>query len=216
MSRHEVIAAITAQRVVAIVRAREATVAAATVRQLFRAGLRAVEVSLVTPDALQVIEELAHDTPAGTYLGAGTVLNARQARECAGAGAAFLVAPTMRAEVIGAGHDHGLAVIPGACTPTEMVDAVDAGADLVKLFPATQWSVASVRDLRASLPALPLVPTGGMTPETATDWLRAGCVAVGMGSALTAGPPDELEARVGSLLSRLQAVAQAADSGHRS
>jgi 2-dehydro-3-deoxyphosphogluconate aldolase / (4S)-4-hydroxy-2-oxoglutarate aldolase len=203
MSMHQVIAAITEQRVVAIVRAREAAAAAETARRLLGAGLRAVEVSLVTPDALRVIEELAGDTPAGAYLGAGTVLNAQQARECADAGAAFLVAPTLRADVIEMGHDRGLAVLPGACTPTEMMAALDAGADLVKLFPATQWSTASVRDLRASLPTLPLVPTGGVTPETAAGWLQAGCVAVGMGSALTAGRPEELASRVTGLLTRL-------------
>ena len=208
MSLHQVIAAITEQRVVAIVRAREAAGAAETARRLLGAGLRAVEVSLVTPDALRVIEELASETPAGAYLGAGTVLNAQQARECADAGAAFLVAPTVRAEVIEMGHDRGLAVLPGACTPTEMMAALDAGADLVKLFPATQWSTASVRDLRASLPALPLVPTGGVTLETAPEWLRAGSVAVGMGGALTAGRPEELASRVASLLVRLRDAAR--------
>jgi 2-dehydro-3-deoxyphosphogluconate aldolase / (4S)-4-hydroxy-2-oxoglutarate aldolase len=207
VSLHQVIAAITEQRVVAIVRAREAAGAAETTRRLLGAGLRAVEVSLVTPDALRVIEELASETPAGAYLGAGTVLNAKQARECADAGAAFLVAPTVRAEVIETGHDRGLAVLPGACTPTEMMAALDAGADLVKLFPATQWSTASVRDLRASLSALPLVPTGGITLETAPEWLRAGSVAVGMGGAFTAGRPEELASRVTSLLARLRDAA---------
>ncbi len=105
------------------------------------------------------------------------------------------------------GHDRGLAVLPGACTPTEMMAALDAGADPVKLFPATQWSAASVRDLRASLPALPLVPTGGITLETAPEWLRAGAVAVGMGGALTAGRPEELASRVTRLLARLRDAA---------
>jgi 2-dehydro-3-deoxyphosphogluconate aldolase/(4S)-4-hydroxy-2-oxoglutarate aldolase len=205
--QHEVVAAITEQRVIAIVRAGDAAAATETARRLLGAGLRAVEVSLVTPNALQVIEELAGETPTGAYLGAGTVLNARQAGECADAGAAFLVAPTLRADVIEMGHDRGLAVLPGACTPTEMMAALDAGADLVKLFPAAQWSTASVRDLRASLPGVPLVPTGGVTPETAAGWLRAGSVAVGMGSALTAGRPEELAARVTGLLARLRDAA---------
>jgi 2-dehydro-3-deoxyphosphogluconate aldolase/(4S)-4-hydroxy-2-oxoglutarate aldolase len=207
MPVQEVVAAITEQHIVAIVRAREAAAAAETARRLFGAGLRAVEVSLVTPDALRVIEELADDTPAGAYLGAGTVLNAQQARACADAGAAFLVAPTLCTDVIETGHDRGLAVIPGACSPTEMMAALDAGADLVKLFPAARWSPASVRDLRASLSALALVPTGGVTPETAPGWLRAGCAAVGMGSALTAGQPEELAPRVAGLLARLRDAA---------
>lgn len=155
----------------------------------------------------KVIEELASDTPAGAYLGAGTVLNVRQARECAGVGAAFLVAPTLRADVIETGYDRGLPVLPGACTPTEMMAALDAGADLVELFPATQWGTASVRDLRASLPALPLVPTGVVMPDTVAGWLRAGCVAVGMGSAPTAGGPEELASRVTGLLACLRDAA---------
>jgi 2-dehydro-3-deoxyphosphogluconate aldolase / (4S)-4-hydroxy-2-oxoglutarate aldolase len=207
VSVHQAVAAITEQHIVAIVRAREPTAAAETARRLLGAGLRAVEVSLVTPDALRVIEELAGHTSAGAYLGAGTVLNAHQARECADAGAAFLVAPTLRADVIATGHDRGLAVLPGACTPTEMMAALDVGADLVKLFPAAQWSPASVCDLRASLPSLPLVPTGGLTPETAAGWLQAGCVAVGMGSALTAGRPEDLAPRVTRLLACLQEAA---------
>ena len=208
MSVQGVVAAITGQHIVAIVRAREAAAAGETVRRLLGAGLRAVEVSLVTPDALRVIEELAGQTQAGAYLGAGTVMNAQQARACADAGAAFLVAPTLRADVIEMGHDRGLAVLPGACTPTEMTAALDAGADLVKLFPAGQWSPASVCDLRASLPGLPLVPTGGVTPETAAAWLQAGCVAVGMGSALTVGRPEDLAPQVTRLLASLQEAAR--------
>jgi 2-dehydro-3-deoxyphosphogluconate aldolase/(4S)-4-hydroxy-2-oxoglutarate aldolase len=100
------------------------------------------------------------------------------------AGARFVVGPVFRRDVIAACHERDVVVAPGAFTPTEVLDAHEAGADLVKIFPATGLGPQYIRDVRAPLPQLKLLPTGGVTPANAGDWIRAGAVAVGIGSAL--------------------------------
>jgi 2-dehydro-3-deoxyphosphogluconate aldolase/(4S)-4-hydroxy-2-oxoglutarate aldolase len=190
MSLHPVISVIREQRVVVIIRAERAVDAVEAGRAMFLAGYRAVEVSLTTPDGLSAIEELSAEVPTGAYLGAGTVMSPDMASAATGVGASFIVAPvTMPAVIERARHD-GAAVIPGAATPTEMVRARDEGAELIKVFPSSLWSPALVTDVLTALPDLQLVPTGSVTVQTAPDWIRAGCVAVGMGGALTTGHPD--------------------------
>src|SRR5207247_1411046 len=117
-------------------------------------------------------------------LGAGTVTDAATARAVADAGARFVVGPVFRRDVIEASHDRGAAAIPGCFSPTEILEAHEAGADIVKIFPATMLGPQFIKDVRAPLPQLKLMPTGGVTPENAGDWIRAGAAAVGIGSAL--------------------------------
>jgi 2-dehydro-3-deoxyphosphogluconate aldolase/(4S)-4-hydroxy-2-oxoglutarate aldolase len=176
------IAAILRQRVLGIVRATDADAAREAGEALLAAGLEAVEVSLTTPDALGAIAALAD---AGRMVGAGAVLDADAARAALSAGAGFLVSPVLAEDVVETGRRAGAAVVAAAATPTEALRALERGADLVKLFPARTWSPAAVADLLQALPQLPLVPTGGIAPETARDWIAAGAVAVGIGSALT-------------------------------
>jgi 2-dehydro-3-deoxyphosphogluconate aldolase/(4S)-4-hydroxy-2-oxoglutarate aldolase len=115
------------------------------------------------------------------------------------AGAQLLVCPTLDLDVIRTGHRYGALVIPGCSTPTEMVAAVEHGADAVKVFPTSVWTPASLADVRSALPQLPLVPTGGIRVDDAADWLRAGAIAVGIGSELTAGGLDMSAERVARL-----------------
>lgn len=184
---HPAVAAISEQHVVVIVRTKQRDAAVAAALGMFAAGYRAVEISLTTPDAVDAIAEVSGGVPPGAFLGAGTVLNPARAADVLAAGASFVVAPNLRLDVVKFSRDSGVPVIPGAATPTEMVAARDAGADFVKVFPSSLWSPALIADVLTALPDLRLVPTGGVTLDTAGDWLAAGAAAVGLGGALTAG-----------------------------
>jgi 2-dehydro-3-deoxyphosphogluconate aldolase/(4S)-4-hydroxy-2-oxoglutarate aldolase len=197
------------QRLVAVIRTAHRAKAVEAGRALFDAGLRAVEISLTTDGALDALAELAHRLPVRGALGAGTVLDTEAVRTVAAVGATFVVAPNMCAPVIHEAHRHGMAAIPAASTPTEMISAHQHAADLIKLFPASLWTPAALRDVRAALPHLQFVPTGGVTVETAPEWIRAGSAAVGMGSALTTGNADMIARRTASLLANLAEAAEA-------
>ncbi|MFD1935039.1 MULTISPECIES: bifunctional 4-hydroxy-2-oxoglutarate aldolase/2-dehydro-3-deoxy-phosphogluconate aldolase [Nonomuraea] len=191
---------VVADRVIGIIRAPSEETAIAYGRRLAFAGLAAIEVSLSTPGALNAVRTLA----TGAFVGAGTVLDAAQAVMAIEAGARFLVCPALSDGVIRAGHRHGVPVVAGASTPTEIVAALEAGADLVKLFPASQTSPKALRDLLQALPQAPIVPTGGVSAATAPEWVAAGAVAVGMGGELTRGEPEEVTPRVRALLESLR------------
>lgn len=206
MYRWQVMNIIAEQRVVAIVRAADAETARQKGRRLLAAGLHAVEVSMTTPDALGVIKDLAGGSPPGAVVGAGTVLDGITARMAILAGARFIVAPSLLLETVAVGHRYGAAVIPGAQTPTEVVAAMDAGADAVKLYPASAASPAVLSDLAGPLPQVPFVPTGGVNVDNAAAWIAAGAVAVGLGSSLTDGAPEQIDARVHVLLAELANV----------
>ena len=196
--RHDVLATLTAvatHRVVAIVRARDAESATSRTRALLDAGAGVVEVSLTTPNALEVIASVTASHRDGV-LGAGTVLDAASAVAAIRAGARLLVTPTLNPEVIAAAGRYGAVVIPGCATPTEMLHAQELGAPAVKLFPARQWTPAALRDVLEALPQLNVVPTGGVDINTVPDWLAAGAFAVGIGSALTSAPPEQMHQHV--------------------
>ncbi|MEP6851973.1 MAG: bifunctional 4-hydroxy-2-oxoglutarate aldolase/2-dehydro-3-deoxy-phosphogluconate aldolase [bacterium] len=204
MSHTDVLHAVTAQRLIAIVRAGSAGDALEIGSRLLAAGVRAVEVSLVTPDALDVIRALVGLAPSGAYIGVGTALTAHDVQRADAAGARFVVSPGLSADVVRATREQNLISVPGAATVTEALTARDLGAHLVKIFPASTWSPGAVRDVLASLPGLPLVPTGGISLDSAPEWIAAGASAVGLGGALTkaaAGPDDMLA----GLLRRLAA-----------
>ena len=207
MYSYEVAAAVATQRVVAIVRAPDADAARAAVWLLVEAGLQVVEVSLTTPGALEVIAEVAARRVPGLVLGAGTVLDGATARLAVLAGARFLVSPSLQEDVLRTAHRYGVATLPGAATAAEAVRAMELGADLVKLFPASAYGPKATGDLLQALPQVPLVPTGGVTLAAAPDYIRAGAVAVGMGSSLTRGGPAEAAERVARLLADLSAAA---------
>ncbi len=203
MYRWETTAALTTQRVIGIVRATEADAARRTAQAFLDAGLHTLEVTLTTPGALGIIEALAAGTPPHIVVGAGTVLDAADAQAAVRAGARFLVAPNVRADVIRAGHRHGVPVLPGAGTVTEVMEALELGADAVKIFPAASLTPDWVRAVLAAVPYAPLVPTGGVTPDSAPQWIAAGAVACGVGAALTTGGPAQAAARVHALLQAL-------------
>ena len=173
--------------VVAIIRLKDPGKLRGVVDALAEGGLRALEITMTVPRAIELIAEIAPTLPSGFLLGAGTVLDVQTARRAIDAGAQFLVSPVFRAELIEAGHAQDVPVMPGCFTPTEILAAWDAGADLVKVFPATALGPGYLKDVRAPLPQVKLMPTGGVTVDNAGDWIRAGAVAVGVGSALLDG-----------------------------
>jgi 2-dehydro-3-deoxyphosphogluconate aldolase/(4S)-4-hydroxy-2-oxoglutarate aldolase len=174
--------------VVPVVRALTAPEALTLAEALVEGGLPVIEVAMTVPDAPRVIRRLVDACGDGVLIGAGSVLDVQAARECVAAGAKFIVSPALRTDVIAHGHRHGVAVIPGALTPTEIVAAWSAGADLIKVFPVGALGGASyVRALKAPMPHLDLLPTGGITLAAVPDYFAAGAVAVGAGSELLVG-----------------------------
>jgi len=208
MSATEVVDAVADQRLVAILRTSSAAEAVESGRLLLALGVRCLEVSLVTPDGLDAVRALAATRPPGSFVGAGTVLDVSDVEATARAGGSFVVSPVLDAAVVARTKELGLASFPGAATPTEAVAAVRAGADAVKLFPASAWTPAVLRDVLTALPALRTVPTGGVAARAARDWILAGAFAVGLGGSLTSlaltGAPDG----VARLLADLQVDGQ--------
>jgi len=171
--------------VIAVVRAREADRLRAVARALAAGGVGAVEITLTTPGAIAMIGDLARDDDlSGCAVGAGTVLDEAAARAVIDAGARFVVSPTFDHAVIRACRERAVPCMPGAFTPTEILEAWRAGASLVKLFPAASLGPGFIRDVLAPLPFVRLVPSGGVTLENAAEWIRAGAAAVSVGGAL--------------------------------
>ena len=170
--------------VVAVIRMKDPAKLRAVVDAMAAGGVRALEVTMTVPRAVEMIRELAPTLPDGFLLGAGTVIDAPTARAVIDAGASFVVSPVFRPDVIAACHQRDVPAMPGCFTPTEILAAHECGADIVKVFPATTLGPQFIKDVRAPLPHLKLMPTGGVTLDNAGDWIRAGAVAVGLGSAL--------------------------------
>jgi 2-dehydro-3-deoxyphosphogluconate aldolase / (4S)-4-hydroxy-2-oxoglutarate aldolase len=184
LTRSEIVGAIEASGVVAVVRLDDAQVGLDVARAIAAGGVMAIEVTMTVPNAVRLIEELAASLPDAVLVGAGTVVDAKTARAVIRAGARFVVGPVFRPDVIAECHRHDVPAMPGGFSPTEILNAYEAGADVVKVFPATALGPGFIKDIRAPLPQLKLIPTGGVTRENAGDWIRAGAVAIGVGSAL--------------------------------
>lgn len=183
-SRDATVARIQQLGVVAVIRMKDPDKLRAVVDAIADGGVRAIEVTMTVPGAVALIAALASSLPDDAVLGAGTVTDARTARDVIDAGARFVVGPVYRPDVIAACHERGVAVAPGCFTPTEILDAHERGADIVKVFPATALGPQFIKDVRGPLPQVRLMPTGGVSLDNAGDWIRAGAVAVGVGTAL--------------------------------
>jgi 2-dehydro-3-deoxyphosphogluconate aldolase / (4S)-4-hydroxy-2-oxoglutarate aldolase len=184
LTRQSITDAIEREGIVAVIRIKEPEKLRAVVDAIADGGVRALEVTMTVPGAVELIRHLAPALPAGFVFGAGTVLDADTAARVIDAGAQFVVSPVFRQSVIDACHARGVPAMPGCFSPTEILDAWDAGADIVKVFPATALGPGFFKDVRGPLPQVKLMPTGGVTLDNAGDWIRAGAVAVGVGTAL--------------------------------
>lgn len=184
MKREDILRALRESKIVAIVRSPSSEELVHVARALAAGGIRTIEVTFTVPDAVSVLHAITRELGDSIVLGAGTVLDAETARLAILAGAQFIVAPNTNEEVIRITRRYSKVVIPGAFTPTEIVRAWEMGADLVKVFPAEIGGPAYIRALKAPLPHIPLMPTGGVNLQTAGDFLRAGASCLGVGAQL--------------------------------
>jgi 2-dehydro-3-deoxyphosphogluconate aldolase / (4S)-4-hydroxy-2-oxoglutarate aldolase len=184
MSKQAVIERLTATGVIPVIRAQSADEAAAAIAAIQKGGLSVLEITMTVPGAVELIRDVARRAT-DALVGAGTVLDPAAARACIDAGARFVVSPALNVATIETCREAGIAVLPGALTPTEVVTAWNAGADLVKVFPANALGGASyIKSLKAPLPQVLLVPTGGVNLQTAKDFIKAGAAALGVGADL--------------------------------
>jgi 2-dehydro-3-deoxyphosphogluconate aldolase/(4S)-4-hydroxy-2-oxoglutarate aldolase len=218
MSRAELCRRITDVGVVPVVRAPSARLAIRAVEAVLAGGISVFEITMTVPDALAVIRSVVEQFGDRATVGAGTVLSASDALACMDAGAQFVVSPGLDLATIEAVHARGLPVMPGALTPTEIITAWKAGADMVKIFPCSAVGGARyLRALRGPLPDVKMLPTGGVSLSTAQDYIEAGAAALGLGSelvdvsALEAGDDAAVTDRARELL----AVVRAARAGSR-
>lgn len=185
MNKSEVLKRIRDTGLIPVVRAESADQAMRAVEAIKAGGVDVLEVTMTVPGAIGVIEELAKAYGGEALIGAGTVLDPEIAQACIQAGAQFIVSPALNEETIAFCRDNNVAVFPGALTPTEVVRAWNAGADAVKVFPAGAVGGASyLKALKAPLPQIELVPTGGVNLKTAADFIKAGAMALGVGADL--------------------------------
>lgn len=212
-TKDEIIRRIAAIGVIPVVRAESADLARRAASAIRQGGIPVLEITMTVPGALHIIRELTLECGDDVLIGAGTVMNPDAARDCLDAGARFIVSPSLNLATVEFCKKAGVAVMPGALTPTEIVTAWTAGADYVKVFPAsTAGGPAYIRSLKAPLPEIKLVPTGGVTLANAASYIEAGAEAVGVGGelvdlhALREGKDDVLTERARQLL---ESVAQA-------
>ncbi|MGC9521916.1 MAG: bifunctional 4-hydroxy-2-oxoglutarate aldolase/2-dehydro-3-deoxy-phosphogluconate aldolase [Anaerolineae bacterium] len=184
MDKQEKLAVIRDTGVVAIMRAQSSDQLIAAADAIKAGGVRAIEVTMTTPGALDVIAEATERYGETVLFGAGSVLDAETARAAILAGAGFVVAPTLSVEMVTLCNRYGVPVVPGIFTPTEALTAWEAGADMVKLFPASVGGPGMVKAILAPLPQLEIVPVGGVNLETASEFIRKGAAALGVGSSL--------------------------------
>lgn len=190
-----------------VLRARNAAQAHAVVKAMIAGGVTVVEVTMTVPGAVDLLRELKQEYEGELLLGSGTVTTADEAEATIAAGAEFVVSPSFHPEVIAKTRALGKVSIPGALTPTEVITAWRAGADYVKVFPCSAVGGAGyLKSLLAPFPQLKLIPTGGVTLETAESFLRAGARALGVGSdlvnltAIEAGTPETVTATASAYL----------------
>ena len=188
LSKEEVLSRIRESGLVAVVRAEKAEQAERIAEALAAGGVIAVEITFTVPGAADVIKTLAETYKSGeVIIGAGTVLDSETARVAILHGAQFIVSPYFNRDMLKLCHRYRVACMPGAMTVKETAEAMEAGADLVKIFPGELFGPAIIKAIKGPLPHAPLMPTGGVSLDNVAEWIKAGSVAVGVGSTLTAG-----------------------------
>lgn len=179
------------------------------IEHLFKVGIRLVEITMDTAGAVDVLESLQSDVPSDALLGAGTVTDVARAEAALAAGATFIVTPNLNLDVIRIAREHGVPIMPGAMTPSEIWNAAAAGADYVKVFPASTLGPGFFREIRGPFAEIPLMATGGVNLENARDFIAFGVDALGVGGALIPKANDEFE-RCGEIAQRLLQIAREA------
>lgn len=184
MTRQEILDTVLASGAVAVVRMADSGRLVRLAEAIAEGGVTAIEITMTTPNALDVIEQTGRELGDAVTVGVGSVLDAETARRAVDAGARYVVSPVFKREIVDEAHRLGVPVMPGCFTPTEILTATEAGADVVKVFPADVFGPSFFKAVLAPMPHLRMMPTGGVSLTNAGDWIRAGAVAVGVGSAL--------------------------------
>lgn len=182
--RNASIARMESTGIVAVIRADSAEQLVDVCSALRDGGVDVSEITMTTPGALDAIHKATEKLGKECLIGVGSVLDAETARAAILAGAQYVVAPTLNLDVIAMAHRYDKPIIPGALTPTEIITAWSAGADIIKVFPANLFGPQYFKDVMAPMPQLKLTPTGGVDLNTAADWLKAGAACLGVGSSL--------------------------------
>ena len=171
-------------KIIAIIRNAKPDDILPIVKSLYKSGIRAIEITMNSPKALESIELVATEMKDKVVVGAGTVLDAESARLAILSGATFILSPTLNKETIQMTKKYGAVSIPGALSPTEILDAYEYGGDIIKVFPTTSMGPEYIKDLQGHLPQIPLLPTGGIDLNNIEQFMKAGAVGVGLGSSL--------------------------------
>ncbi|MGI8907569.1 MAG: bifunctional 4-hydroxy-2-oxoglutarate aldolase/2-dehydro-3-deoxy-phosphogluconate aldolase [Candidatus Sumerlaeaceae bacterium] len=185
MTKEQVMQHIRTLGLVPVIRATSADEAMRAIDAIREGGVDVLEITMTVPNAIRVIEQVAERYSKDVLVGAGTVLDAETARACILAGAQFVVSPALNLDTIALCKRYGIPIMPGALTPTEVITAWQAGADMVKVFPCGAVGGASyLKALKAPLPQVELIPTGGVSLKTAADFIKSGASALGVGADL--------------------------------
>jgi 2-dehydro-3-deoxyphosphogluconate aldolase / (4S)-4-hydroxy-2-oxoglutarate aldolase len=184
VNRTETLDTIMATGVVAVIRMKDTARLVRVVEAIRTGGVRCIEITMTVPGAVEIIAAMTKELPPDVCVGAGTVTNRKTAEAVIGAGARFVVGPILNTDVIVACRTAGVICIPGCYTPTEILTGWEAGADIVKVFPATSLGPKFFKDVAGPFPHIRLMPTGGVTIDNVGEWVKAGAVAVGIGSDL--------------------------------
>lgn len=184
MTKPEILNRIVHPGIVAVIRADSSEQLLSVAQALYEGGVTGMEVTMTTPNALQVISDVTKKFGNKILMGVGSVLDTETCRAALLAGAEFVVTPVTRPEVIRLCNRYGKPIISGAYTPTEALLSYESGADFVKIFPADQLGPVYIKNILAPMPMLQIIPTGGVTVETAASFINAGCVALAAGSSL--------------------------------
>jgi 2-dehydro-3-deoxyphosphogluconate aldolase/(4S)-4-hydroxy-2-oxoglutarate aldolase len=184
MNTVDALSQILSSGVVAVVRMKDARRLSKVLAAISAGGVRCLEITMTVPNAVKMIEEVTASAPANVLVGAGTVTDPDTASAVMDAGARFVVGPVFSLPVVRVVKERGVVAIPGCFSPTEIVAASHAGADIIKIFPATSLGPRFIKDLHGPLPHVRLMPTGGVSIENAGEWIKAGACAVGIGTDL--------------------------------
>lgn len=207
MKKSDALSKIKTERVVALIRADSSDGLLDCARALAAGGLTSIELTMTTPGAIRMLEKATAELPEFLF-GLGTVLDAETARAGILAGARFIVTPAVRPEVVQIARRYGVPVLCGALTPTEIIQAWEAGADAVKVFPAEFFGPAYIKSVKAPLPHIELVPTGGVTSDNVGEFLKAGAMATAAGSSLVDAKALK-ERNWGAITAKARAFAEA-------
>ena len=184
MERKETLAQILSTGAVAVIRMKDARRLSKVVEAIRAGGVKCIEITMTVPGAVEIIAEMARSSPPDVLIGAGTVTDKKTALDVINAGAKFVVGPALIFDILAVCKETDTVCMPGCFSPTEILAGWNAGADIIKVFPATSLGPKYFKDIAGPFPQIRLMPTGGVTVENVGEWVAAGAVAVGIGSDL--------------------------------